>query len=329
MGNLRQQQDDSYQEGELTSLSKQFEQAQAAASMKMAGFPMPFPPPQLSTPLPAPAPQRVKSNLPEQYATSSRSETPEITPSSAAAQPPPTAPWAKDMGSESHRGPSLKEIQDAEAKKAAKAEEAAASVRRAMVEQEVAREREKAAIIASGLPTTSTWGTASPVSLGAASSPWTKPVAVKTPAPGVPALASVSDKKKTLADIQREEEARKAKARDIAAQSGAAASAGKRYADLASKPNATPVPGAAASPVAGWATVGAGGKVKIPTGPASLSRSVSSTGIKVAVAPTIAKPVVKSASVTTTTARTEAMDEFNKWLQGQLTRGITGVNDSK
>ncbi|RYP70222.1 hypothetical protein DL771_005609 [Monosporascus sp. 5C6A] len=324
------------------SAHKQYQQAQAAvAATKLSGLPMPFPPPQSATPLPAPAPQRLKSNLPEQYATSSRSDTPDVTPSSATVQPPPLAPWAKDAASESHKGPSLKEIQAAEAAeaaKAAKAEEAAALARRAMLEQETAREREKAAAIASGLPTTSTWGTASPANVGPPSSPWAKPAAVKGPAPGASAAAQASDKKKTLAEIQREEEAQKQKAKETAVQTGVASATGKRYADLASKPNATPIPSqppggsAAASPGVGWATVGAGGKVKIPTGPAQ-GRTTSTPNIKAAVtaANTVtaasAKPATKPAGSSAGNAKSEAMDEFNKWLHNQLSRGITGVTD--
>ncbi|KAK7957951.1 hypothetical protein PG988_012799 [Apiospora saccharicola] len=329
------QDDDEFaNEADNAAMNKQFQQAQAAEAMKNSGLPMPFPPPQSGTPLPAPAPQRVKSNLPEQYATSSRSDTPDITPSSAAAQPPPLAPWAKDT-SESHRGPSLKEIQEAEAKKAAKAEEALAASRRAMAEQEAAREREKAAALASGLPTTSTWGTASPVNLPSTGSPWAKPAAApKGPAPGLAAPQQSSDKKKTLAEIQREEEVRKQKAKETAAvQVGVPSAAGKRYADLASKPNATSLPASAAasatsSPAAGWATVGAGGKVKIPTGPAA-SRSVSTTNLKPAVAaPAVApKPIVKPAGVAAPSGRNEAMEEFKKWLNVQLTRGTTGILD--
>ncbi|KAH8193914.1 hypothetical protein TruAng_011920 [Truncatella angustata] len=319
---VKQKKDDRLiiQETDVEADNKQAELAEAARS---SGLPMPFPPPQSSTPLPAPAPQRVKSNLPEQYATSSRSETPEMI-SSATTQPPPLAPWAKDPASESHRGPSLKEIQEAEAKKAAKAEEAAAAARRVMAEQEAAKEREKAATLASGLPTTSTWGTSSPA---AATSPWTTPSVTKAPAPGLSSAAQAAERKKTLADIQREEEARKMKAREIAAQTGSASGA-KRYADLASKPNAAPSPTApGATPVAltgaGWATVGAGGKVKVPTGPAMPSRSVSSTTIKTSVAApppapaAAARPILK----TNNTSRNEAMDEFTKWVQGQLARG--------
>ncbi|KAI6087624.1 hypothetical protein F4821DRAFT_235511 [Hypoxylon rubiginosum] len=319
-----------HMEGEQASLTKQYQQAQAAAAAaKISGLPSPFPPPS-ATPLPAPAPQRIKSNLPEQYATSSRSGTPDITPSSAAAQPPPLAPWAKDSGLESHKGPSLKEIQQAEALKAAREEEAAALARRAALEQEAAREREKVAAAAPGLPTSSTWGTASPVNPGI-SSPWAKPGPSKVTTSGSTAPTQTVDKKKTLADIQREEELRKKKAQDVAQQAGQAASAGKRYADLASKPNAAPVPAQAPPATAsGWATVGAGGKVKAPTGPSSQTRPTSSASMKpvTAVAPP-SRPAIKSTATNSAigSAHTEAMAEFTKWLHGQLAKGITGVTD--
>ncbi|CAJ2512543.1 Uu.00g055580.m01.CDS01 [Anthostomella pinea] len=315
---------------------KEYQHAQAAAAAaKLSGLPMPFPPPPSATPLPAPAPQRVRSNLPEQYATSSRSGTPDMA-SPGSTQPPTLAPWAKDSGPESHKGPSLKEIQQAEALKAAKAEEAAVLARRAMLEQEAAREREreKATTLAPGLPTSSTWGTASPVSSGQSSSPWTKPAPGKGPAPGLTAAAQALDRKKTLADIQREEEARKLKAKELAVQTGVPSSTGKRYADLASKPNAMPLPATApgnnttGGPPVGWATVGAGGKVKLPTGPASQGRSASSTSIKPAVvAAPSPRPTIKTANTSTGAGRTEAMNEFTKWLNSQLTRGITGVTD--
>lgn len=344
------------------SFHKQYQQAQAAtATAKISGLPMPFPPPPSGTPLPAPAPQRVKSNLPEQYATSSRSGTPEITPSSATAQPPPLAPWAKDGGVESHhKGPSLKEIQQAEALKAAKAEEAAAAARRAVLEQEAAREREKTVTTIPGLPTTSTWGTSSPVTPATTSSPWAKPAPGKVPASGPTTQTQVSDRKKTLAEIQREEEVRKQKAKEIAIQAGVASNAGKRYADLASKPNTTAVPSPtpSGSTSTGWATVGAGGKVKAPTGPSSQVRPTSSANMKPmsitstttpTATPTAAttfttaatttaatiiataspRPAVKPTASATGPTHTEAMEEFTKWLHGQLTKGITGVTDSK
>ncbi|KAI1430648.1 hypothetical protein GGR50DRAFT_180648 [Xylaria sp. CBS 124048] len=328
--------------------SKEYAQAQATAAVaKLSGLPMPFPPPPSGTPLPAPAPQRVRSNLPEQYANSSRSDTPDVS-SANSAQLPSLAPWAKEGNMESHKGPSLKEIQQAEALKAAKAEEAAALARRVMLEQEAAREREKAAAIAPGLPTSSTWGAASPVIAAPASSPWAKPVAGKGNAQTSSTANVPADKKKTLADIQREEEARKQqKTREAIVQNAQAAAASKRYADLASKTGATNPPGTPSGnsvtpPVtvggSGWATVGAGGKVKAPpTGPAAQVRSGSSMGLKPA--PSGAAPAPRPTPKNTTGpavggnsgsgsgGRNEAMDEFHKWVHSQLTRGLTGVTD--
>ncbi|KAL2761051.1 hypothetical protein ACRALDRAFT_1090679 [Sodiomyces alcalophilus JCM 7366] len=334
---------DSGQEAQVLSLTQQVQQTQAAAlaaaakNAAAAGLPMPFPPPpQSGTPLPAPTAQRVRSNLPEQYSRS-QSGTPDA---SSVSEPPPLAPWAKDSGSGSSRkGPSLKEIQEIEARNAAKAEEAAAAARRAQLEQEAAylREREKAAASTPGLPTTSTWGSASPAPTG---SPWAKPTAVKA-APG----ATSGTKHKTLADIQREEEARKEKARALAAaQSGAVPSSavgGKRYADMAPRSSGTGntnPPGftqaasgatSAATAASGWATVGAGGKVKAPpTGPAAAQTPSRSVSINNGKAATPAKSINKATNSTSATGpKTDAaMDEFNKWLHRELSRGITGVD---
>lgn len=262
------------------------------------------------------------------------------------AQPPPMAPWAKEASSETHRGPSLKEIQEAEARNAAKAEQEAQAARRAAMEQEAAEIREKeraaaAAAVAPGLPTTSTWGQPSPAQ---ASSPWAKPAAPKaTGTAGLSAAAQAEKKRKTLAEIQKEEEARKQKSAAqsqttaASAPSGGGASVvtptGKRYADLASKPNPPGLPqGAApAAPGSGWATVGAGGKVKAPPGAAPPPRSPSVSAPKPA-----PKPVVKPAVVPAAPApapkpdgATAAMEEFKKWLHRELSRGITGVSNSE
>jgi len=306
-----------------------------------ADLPLPFPPPllQSATPLPAPTAQRHRSTLPDQYATRSESETPESGTASATAVAPPLAPWAKDPG-DGRRGPSLKEIQEAEAKKTAKAEEAAAAARRAAAEQEavVLRERERAGLAAPpGLPMSSTWGNSSPVT-ATAGSVWTKP----GPVAGAPGLAAAAvtqaNARKTLADIQREEEARKRKAKDLATQTGAATGSamGKRYADLASKTQASSIPAQGAGPSAppppgsGWATVGAGGKVKIPTGP-SAARPVNTGNAKPAAPATAARPVVKQSISAVAKGETggAAMEEFTKWLHRELGRGITAGIDSK
>ncbi|KAK1773500.1 hypothetical protein QBC45DRAFT_427525 [Copromyces sp. CBS 386.78] len=309
---------------------------QAAAS----GLPMPFPPPsQANTPLAAPTAQRPASGLPARYGERSGSGTPDTTSDASVLAPPPTAPWA---GTETQKGPSLREIQEAEAKKAAKKEEAAAAARRAALEQEAAalREREKAAAAAHiGLPATSTWGTGSPVGAPASGSPWKQPAAK--------VAVTTTGSKKTLAEIQREEELRKQKAKEAAMQASvmSGSALGKRYADLASKtwstsaPPGMITPGAAAQAAAaaaaaasssvggGWSTVGAGGKVKIPTGPAAAtSRPVSTAPVKTSVVPA-AKVAAKPATAALKDAKNVAMEEFKKWLHRELSRGLSGVND--
>lgn len=300
-----------------------------------SGLPMPFPPPALTTPIAAPTAQRPVSNLPTRYDERSASGTPDTT-SEGAALAPPAAPWAPQPGTEAQKGPSLKEIQEAEAKKAAKKEEAAAALRRAALEQEAAALREqKAAAAIIGLPASSTWGTGSPVSASASGSAWKQPTAVK----GNTAAASTAStaSKKTIADIQREEELRKRKAMEAATVQAAVAAGGaglgKRYADLASKTSAPPGLAAAAaapSPGSGWATVGAGGKVKIPTGPAAQTRSVSAaSNVKTPVSAAAPRTATKQVTVGLKDAKSMAMEEFKKWLNRELGRGLIGVNDSK
>lgn len=324
-------------EDEALSLTEQVQIAQAAVAAGVLpeeatepGMPMPFPPPSSTTPLPAPTAQRARSNLPEQYSRS-QTGTPE------AVQPPPLAPWAKEPGHEGQRGPSLKEIQEAEARKAAKAEELAAAQRKAAMEQEGALMRERAAAAAAAataaaLPASSTWGHGSP---GAGTTPWAKP----TPQKGanIPASVSASSlSKKTLAEIQREEEVRKQKAMQTAIQTGSPVSTTKSYANLAGKthspaiPNA-PSPAAAAAPPPGpgWATVGAGGKVKAPPGTAVPVRSASNASAKPAPVAVAARPSPKPSPAVAPAPRpvpassgNTAMDEFNAWTHRELSRGI-------
>ncbi|KAH6612829.1 hypothetical protein B0J18DRAFT_441205 [Chaetomium sp. MPI-SDFR-AT-0129] len=333
--------------GELT-LTEQVRKTQADHAMSsqpasISDLPMPFPPPTQGVALAAPTAQRPASNLPTTYGDRSGSGSPDTTSEGAALAAPPAAPWAPQPGAGQQKGPSLKEIQEAEAKKAAKREEAAAAARRAALEQEAAalREREKAAAAAlnSGLPASSTWGTGSPVNVPTSTgSPWKQPTTLKT------AVASAGSggnggSKKTLADIQREEELRKQKAKEVAtavqASTTPVSSMGKRYADLASKTSASPGPAAsavAAQPAqgaGGWATVGAGGKVKapIPTGPAVQSRSSSIGNVRSTPSPAVTKSAVRPAPTSLKDAKSVAMDEFKKWLNRELARGLIGVAD--
>ncbi|KAK4246206.1 hypothetical protein C7999DRAFT_15659 [Corynascus novoguineensis] len=330
-------------QAELTLTEKvrktQADNAKSSQPAPASDLPMPFPPPAQSTPLAAPTAQRPASNLPARYGDRSASATPETSSDAATLAPPPTAPWAPQPGAGMQKGPSLKEIQEAEAKKAAKKEEAAAAARRAALEQEAAaiREREKAAAAAanSGLPATSTWGTGSPVG-APTGSPWKQPVALKNSA--TTAGSGNGGSKKTLAEIQREEELRKQKAAKeaaaaIQASTTPVSSMGKRYADLAGKTSVSPSPMASAvaaqpSQGGGWATVGAGGKVKVPTGPAAVqSRSPSVGNVKPTPSPAAAKVPAKPAPTSLKDAKSLAMEEFKKWLHRELARGLIGVAD--
>ena len=324
------------EEAEPLSLTQQIQKTASAKHSPAAqpespwgkvqtGYPMPFPaPPQSTTPLPAPTAQRGRSNLPEtlNLGTRSRSETPDLT-----SAPPSVAPWAKEQ-TETAKGPSLKEIQEAEAKKAAKLEEAHAAVRRAAMEQERLHQPVVPAP-APGLPSNSTWGSSASPATTTTPSAWAKPAPSKAITSGVTSAAS----KRTLADIQREEELRKQKLATVTAATAlpGQASGGKRYADLASKTAAAGPPTASA-----WSTVGAGGKVKIPTGPAASlpsNRAVSNTIVPTTVGAKAVRPPVAARSATTGTSSavqgvaTTASQEFTKWAKDALAKGLnTGIN---
>lgn len=334
------------QQNAAHAAQKKVQEDEAWARQSAAtGLPMPFPPPPPSsnTPLPAPTAQR-RANIADQYIdTRSQSHTPDSADASSAnaAQPPPLAPWAREPGSETQKGPSLKEIQEAEAQKAAQVE----AQRRATQEQEAlaAKEREKVnPAIVPGLPANSTWGSGSPAP--SASSPWAKPGAPKVGPAGTTSgpAGTLTPSKKTLAEIQREEEARKLKASKDhhVVQAGAvtgASSFGKRYADFASKtgpPGITTVPVAAGAAIAtpsgasGWATVGAGGKVRAPpTGPAAQGRSVSAAAARTPVTQA-AKPQTKSVVSPTTKASSvaEAQAAFRTWVKGELSKGLAATH---
>ncbi|KAI5252074.1 hypothetical protein E4T42_03719 [Aureobasidium subglaciale] len=302
------------------------EQVQKAASVKQSpapasspwakvdtSLPQPFPPAPSQSPLPAPAAQRNRSHVADAlHAESrSRSQTPSAETPSAS-----VAPWAKEPA-ESSRGPSLKEIQEAEAKVAAEAEALAAEARRVAFEKELAQVH-LTTVPAPGLPLTSNWAssnTASPAT-GTAPSPWAKAAKVVV----APATA------KSMAQIQKEEEARKKRLAAAAATQAAAAvgvapvqqpAGGKRYADLASKVASSPAPG---SPVPGmtgaWTTVGASGKVKTPLpAPTPVNTRVASSTILPTVA-AVKKTV--PARATAGPSAVNAIDEFKKWAINEL-----------
>ncbi|KAL5338769.1 hypothetical protein BJX70DRAFT_398323 [Aspergillus crustosus] len=303
---------------------EQHEQAQVVSenvwgTVTDPAMPQPFPPPHSASPLPAPAAQRNRQNVAESLAANSRSQT--QTPVEAPATS--IAPWAKEVN-EIPKGPSLKEIQEAEARTAAQREEIAAAARRAQLLAEQERLNQAQAQQAPGLPSSANWASSgSPATPTSAGSVWNSKGATTT-----------STAKKTLAQIQKEEEAlarkQRAAAAAVAAQSAVAtgpapSSAGKRYADLASKvPSTSPVSAATGA----WTTVGASGKAKAPpvapTGPRSTSGP-----IPIAASPVRPKPVTavttapRALPVSNASANpSRAVEEFNKWAKLTLGKGL-------
>lgn len=284
------------------------------------GLPPSLPPPPTASPLPAPSARRNRQNVADNLVADSRSQsqTPVDTPSTS------IAPWAEKT-SESSKGPSLKEIQEAEARKAAQQEEIAVAARKAEAEQE---RLVHPIPPAPGLPSTSTWAnagtTTTPTSPNA--NVWAKQVTGKAPA-----TATAASTKKTLAQIQREEEARKQRQATAANQQTAnnapAAAAGKRYADLASK--AAAVPAAPSPPAGAWTTVGSGGKAKAPTTivatPQVGGRTVSGPAQPTAAPPARSRPSVQTRSSTTVTNQNKAADEFTRWAKTALGKGLNGT----
>ena len=289
-----------------------------------SGLPQPFPPPQSSSPLPAPAAQRNRSNVADALAAESRSasQTPSVETPSAT-----IAPWAKET-IEATKGPSLKEIQAIEARQAAQQDEIAAAARKALAEHERLHQPQPVAP-APGLPLSANWasGVSPAIPQSTGPSAWAKPV------PGKPTVSTPTvSAKKTLAQIQKEEEARKHRAAAAAAaasvatnaSSVATATGGKRYADLAGKAALPILQGSSSA----WTTVGASGKVKTPTGPApALANRTASTGI-VQPSTTATKPkapaqVGRSVTIGSTVAgQQNANEEFQKWARAALSKGL-------
>lgn len=325
-----------HNESEPLSLSEQVQKAaakQQPASQPQSpwakvdsGLPQPFPPPQSSSPMPAPTPQRNRQSVAD--ALNAESQTPSQA-DSIETLGAALAPWAKEPA-EGSRGPSLKEIQAMEAKNAAQKEEVAVAARRTLAEQERLSQQNQPIAPAPGLPSSANWASsispAVPTTTGG--SPWAKPAA------GKPAVATpVAGAKKTLAQIQKEEEARKNRAAAAAAvnaaanaTSTAALAGGKRYAELASKASVpTPLTSSAA-----WTTVGASGKLKTPTAPApSLNTRTASGGI-VQPSASAAKP---KPVVTTSTKgpgnQQLANQEFQRWTKSALSKGLNSNMNGK
>jgi len=314
-------------EHENLSLAQQVQiaaasQQAAAEESAWARVDAPIEPPPVSiSPLPAPAAQRNRQHVADALAADSRSatQTPIETPTVS------IAPWA-ERTAEHLKGPSLKEIQEAEAKRAAEQEEIAAAARRAQAEQERLLQAQAPAP-APGLPLTSTWGsTSSPV--GAQSSVWGA-----KPTPTKPVQASGASAKKTLAQIQKEEESRKQRAAAAAAGSAGAqsaaspgsAAAGKRYAELASKA----APAVPNTPGGAWMTVGSNGRSKAPAPvvatPQPAARTVSGTVASTAKV----KPTLSTSRSSNLSNQTKANEEFTKWIKGSLGKGLNSNINGK
>ncbi|KAA6407056.1 MAG: hypothetical protein FRX48_09122 [Lasallia pustulata] len=291
-------------------------------------FPQPFQPPQSITPLPAPAAQRNRQHVAEALTaeSGSRPQTPSVETPSAT-----VAPWAKELN-ESSKGPSLREIQVAEARKAAQQEEIAAAARRAIAEQE--RQNQPQLVTpAPGLPSSSTWARASSPATPTAPGPsaWAKPIAGKS---SVPTTAATT--KRTLAQIQKEEEARKQRTVAAATVNAAAnvsgvpvLASGKRYADLASKVVST----GPQAPGGAWTTVGAGGKLKTPTSattPSAPSLRAASTGIVPTPGPVVKPRATPVATRSTTlggalSGQQNATERLQKWAKSALNKGLSST----
>jgi PERQ amino acid-rich with GYF domain-containing protein len=208
----------------------------------------------------------------------------------------------------------------------------AAAARREAFEKELLAQTQSP-VVQPGLPSSSTWASgASPVTPGgAAASVWgAKPASGKVSTP------SGSMSKKTLQQIQKEEEARKQRAVAQAAASASVfgvtappPSAGKRYADLAGK--STPVLPSVPGVNSAWTTVGASGKTKAPGGTTTpVPTAVRSTSTTVV--PLVAKkpPVTRSTTIGAQSGKINAEEEFRKWavneLRHDLNKGINGMS---
>jgi PERQ amino acid-rich with GYF domain-containing protein len=315
------------------------EQVQKAASAKQSpaptqqawakvdsGIPQPFPPAPSQSPLPAPAAQRTsRQTVAEHLNAESRSRS--QTPSTDA--PTTVAPWAKEPAGPP-KGPSLKEIQEAEAKKAAEQEVVAAAARRAALQKELELQTAmSAAPPAPGLPSSSTWAATSSSPVPSGASAWAKAAQPKP----------TSSAAKSMAQIQKEEEARKRRVAAAAAQAQAVAMAsvpspagGKSYANLAGKVMPASAQAPAAPGSSAWTTVGAGGKTKLPAAPspAPAARAPNSTvlpAVQTTMSSAVKKAPSRSATLTGSGA-VNAQEEFRKWaineLRPDLNPGLTG-----
>ncbi|WVQ93228.1 hypothetical protein IAU59_000293 [Kwoniella sp. CBS 9459] len=279
-------------------------------------------PPSDETPV---MPKTVAPATPGPTATASATATPISEKTPAVSSKP--APWAlkEDKEAKTPSGPSLREIQEAEAKKAEARRVALAEARAAS-----ASPAPTPSASTDEFPTSIAWGLPSS-NKGQAAAAAASPAAPSTPV--MPAWGgNDAAPKKTLKQIQEEEEKRKAKAAQAAraAQAAAGAPVGQKrgYADLA----ATVAPASAP----GWTTVGFSGKASAA---AVASPAVSSPSAARVVSTPISKPATPVKSVAAVIKKDEGVNgsagasgngapsvEFIRWTKQALT-GFKGDLD--
>ncbi|PWZ01330.1 hypothetical protein BCV70DRAFT_158536 [Testicularia cyperi] len=210
-------------------------------------------------------------------------------PGSAAASKP--APWAarEDAAPTSSPGPSLREIQEAEARRA-EARRAAekAAVRARMVTSPSGSGSEE-------LPTTLSWGLASApasknaVSLGDGSATGSGTSAT----PAAPVWnAGKAAPKKTLMEIQQEEQKRAEKLK--AQQAAQAIAMRKGYADSAGRSASGPLHGALSTPSSGAAAAGAGGGAWSVVGASGKPNTPAAAPAPVPASPSVVRPTLSA-----------------------------------
>lgn len=225
---------------------------------------------------------------------------------------PVLAPWAKKEVGKS-KAPSLKEIQEIEAaeRKTRKAQQLQAS---AAIAAQISRSGASTPVSSSApaLPSGATWATV-----------------------GVPSPSTAP--KKTLAQIQKEEEENNRKRNPLAS---APPSGARRYVDIAA-PSASAsffsrpsVPSAVnAGPVTGgaWTTVGPGGKRVgngLTSAPGSVPPSAASSPTHRKVEP-VARVVAATTSVPTGIKLSSSGEEFLNWCKTSLQDLQSGVNQTE
>ncbi|KAI9657265.1 MAG: hypothetical protein M1831_004454 [Alyxoria varia] len=280
------------------------------------------PPSQPSSPLPAPAARRGPTrSVAEALAAESASQSASPVADTPAAS---LAPWAKES-TDSQKQPSLKKIQEAEARRVARQEEASAAARRAAAEKEMAFQP---APPVPALPSSSTWASSDTGASPTTQSPWAK-------GSGNKSQGSNNSTRKTLQQIQKEEEAlaRKQKAVNSVGSNVAAGSAhslagqpspgGKRYADLVGMTTANP-----SSTSSTWTTVGSGGKPKTPTTSSAPTAAPKQLTAPPPGMPVVSKPKssVQAGKIVAAANASNPVEEFKKWaasqLRGDLSKGI-------